>query len=130
MSASDLVPVLGHARVLSEGLGDARRRVVAWEGDEAAGVAVFEPLFGPHAEAVIAIRPGDSDALLPYLLDELLERVQDAGLVAVRFVFESREQRHIAERLVAVHSHCALRRDWLDIRLEPAPGRTAARAAA
>lgn len=130
MSASDLVPVLGHVRVLSEGLGDPRRRVIVGVGERMAGVAVFEPLFGPHAEGVIAIERGESNGLVPYLLDELLARVHEAGLVAVRFVFESRDQRATAERLVGIHASCALRRDWLDIRLEPVPGRAPVRAAA
>jgi hypothetical protein len=120
MQSADLVPVLGHPRVLSEGLSDAQRRAVAYEGDDLAGVGVYEPLFGPHAEGVIAVREDDSHALVPYLLDELLGRVEHAGLVAVRFVFASREQLHLAERLSTVRAHCELRRDWLDIRLEPA----------
>jgi hypothetical protein len=121
MVSAGLTPILGHARVLDEGLTDARRRVLAYEGDSVVGVGVFEPLFGPHAEGVIAVREGASGTLLPYLLDELLERVNDAGLVAVRFVFGTREQHPVAERLSQLRSHCALRPDWLDIRLEPEP---------
>jgi hypothetical protein len=120
MADRHLTAVLGHARVLDEGLRDERRRVLAYEGDEMVGVGVFEPLFGPHAEGVIAIRDGDSAALVPYLLDELLERVHGSGLVAVRFVFGTGDQRETAQRLSAIRRHCALRRDWLDVRLEPA----------
>jgi hypothetical protein len=121
MAHRHLIPVLGHARVLEDAPRDERRRVVAYEGDAIVGVGAFEPLFGPHAEGVIAIRDGDSPALLPYLLDELLERVHTAGLVAVRFVFADRTQLRTAEHLSNVRTHCALRRDWLDVRLEPVP---------
>lgn len=119
MAQRHLIPVLGHARVLEDAPRDDRRRVVAYEADEIVGVGAFEPLFGPHAEGVIAIREGDSPALLPYLLDELLERVHAAGIVAVRFVFADREQHRTAEHLSTIRTHCALRREWLDVRLEP-----------
>lgn len=121
MDRCDLVPVLGHGRVLDEGLGDARRRVVAREGDAIVGVGAFEPLFGPHAEGVIAIADGASGGLVPFLLDELLGRVHDAGLVAVRFVFAGREQHDTAERVTAGRSNCTLRREWLDVRLAATP---------
>ncbi len=118
--APNSFPCSGTRASLSDGLADAERRVVAYEGDDVAGVGVYEPLFGPHAEGVIAIRPGDSATLVPYLLDELLERVRDAGLVAVRFVFSSREQQSVAQHLTAIRAQCALGRDWLDVRLGPA----------
>lgn len=121
MAHRHLIPVLGHARVLEDAPRDELRRIVAYEADEIVGVGAFEPLFGPHAEGVIAIREGDSPALLPYLLDELLERVQAAGIVAVRFVFADRGQHRIAEHLSTVRTQCALQRDWLDVRLEPVP---------
>lgn len=121
MDASDLIPALGHPRVLEDGFGDPRRRVVAREGDAIIGVAAFEPLFGPRAEGLVAMRDGASGGLVPYLVDELLERVHESGLLAVRFVFASREQHPIAERLAAARAHCTLRREWLDVRLEPAP---------
>ena len=124
MVPADLIPALGHARVLSEGLVDHRRRVAAFEGEDLVGIAAFEPLFGPHAEGVIAIRRGDSEALVPYLLDELLECVHQAGLVAVRFVFPTRAQHDTAKRLSSLRSHCSVRRDWLDIRIEPVPEQT------
>lgn len=119
MADDHLTPVLGHARVLAEGMSDAQRRVLAYEGDAVVGVGAFEPLFGPHAEGVIAVRRGDSAALLPYLLDELLERVTESGIVAVRFVFGAHEQRCTAVRLAAMRRHCAIGRDWLDVRLAP-----------
>lgn len=119
MAIRHLTPVLGHARVLDDAPRDDRRLVVAYEGDAIVGVGAFEPLFGPHAEGVIAIRDGDSPSLLPYLLDELLERIHDAGIVAVRFVFADRDQLRTAERLSALRAHCAVRQDWLDVRLEP-----------
>lgn len=114
-----LTPVLGHARVLDDAPRDDRRRVVAYEGDAIVGIGAFEPLFGPHAEGVIAIRDGESPSLVPYLLDELLERVHEARIVAVRFVFADRSQQRMAERISDLRSQCAMRRDWLDVRLEP-----------
>ncbi len=118
MAFGHLTPVLGHARVLEDAPGDPRRRVVTYEGDAIVGVAAFEPLFGPHAEGVIALRDGERTAsLLPHLLDEVLVRVQEAGLVAVRFVFAERAQHRTAEQLSSLRTHCAVRQDWLDVRL-------------
>ena len=121
MVSAGLTPVLGHARVLSEGMADAGRRVMAYDGDTVIGIGVFEPLFGPHAEGVIAVRAGGSDTLVPYLLDALVERIHDAGLVAVRFVFGTRDQQQVAHELTAARAHCAVRRDWLDVRVQPQP---------
>ncbi len=123
MTAPDLVPALGHARVLGEGLGDARRSVGRRAGrGRGRGVGLRAALRAACREGVIAIRSGDSGALVPFLLDALLERVHAAGLVAVRFVFETRDQRQTAERLVAIHSHCALRRGLHYISARAAPG--------
>lgn len=117
MDLSAFVPLLGHPRVLEASADDPRRHVVIRDGETITGVAAYEPLFGPRAEGVVAIRQDASDAILPYLVDALLDCTHAAGLHAVRFVFGSAEQHWRAERLRSIHGDCSVRRDWLDVRL-------------
>lgn len=116
MDLSAFVPVLGHPRVLETIESDPRRQVVIRDGDQISGIAAYEPLFGQRAEGVVAIRQDGSDAILPYLVDALLDRTHAAGLHAVRFVFGSPEQHWRAARLAHIHGDCSVRRDWLDVR--------------
>lgn len=121
MDLSSFVPVLGHPRVLQASADDPRQHVVICEGDTITGIAAYERLFGPRAEGVVAIRQDASDAILPFLVDALLDRTHTAGLHAVRFVFGSAEQHWRAERLRSIHGDCSVRRDWLDVRLHGDP---------
>lgn len=116
MQEPPLIAVLGHERVLGESIEDPRRRVSACLGDRVLGVGAFEPLFGPHAEGVIALAPDGSEALVPYLVDELVQRAGRSGLTVVRFVFPHGGQRRTAEHLAATRSDGTLRREFLDVR--------------
>lgn len=121
MDLSTFVPLLGHPRVLEASAEDPRRRVVIRDGEAITGVAAYEPLYGPRAEGVVAIRQDASDATLPFLVDALLDLTHAAGLRAVRFVFGSAEQHWRAERLRCIHDDCSVRRDWVDVRLHGDP---------
>lgn len=116
MQEPTLIPVLGHECVLDESTEDPRRRVCARLGDRLLGVAAFEPLFGPHAEGVIALAPDGSEALVPYLLDELLQAATASGLTVVRFVLPHAGQRRTAEHLAATRCDGTLRREFLEVR--------------
>lgn len=108
--------MLGHERVLDETTDDPRRRVCAELGDRLLGVGAFEPLFGPHAEGVIALAPDGSEALVPYLVDELLRCATASGLTVVRFMLAHPAQRRTAEHLAATRCDGTLRREFLEVR--------------
>ncbi|MDQ8046531.1 MAG: hypothetical protein AAGC46_17275 [Solirubrobacteraceae bacterium] len=122
--------VLGHTRVMTGALPDARRRVLAYDGDVVIGVATYEPLFGRQAEAAIAVAPGSAGSLVSFLLDGLLELATNAGVTVLRFVLGP-GQRAGAGRLVDTRAACALRSDRLEVRLDgaPAPSATVSRGA-
>jgi hypothetical protein len=119
MDSSPFTTVLGHPRVLSEALPDARRRVLAYDGETVVGVATYEPLFGHQAEAAIAIVDDGATGLVAFLLDGLLELAAAAGVTVVRFVFGGGAQRAVAARLVDGRQTCRLLSDRLEIRLAP-----------
>jgi hypothetical protein len=86
-AAPAFAPVLGHARVLREAAGDPLRRVVA--GDDPgrlAGIAAYEPLFGRHAEGVVALADGVEPQVAEGLFHDLLARTTAEGLVLIHFV--------------------------------------------
>jgi len=115
MDPSAFTSVLGHSRVLS-GVLDPGNRVIAYDGESAVGVAAFEPLFGPRAEGAIALTAGASGGLTHYLLDGLLELASRSGIHAVRFVFETTQQRRTADRMLGSRAECVMRRNDVEIR--------------
>lgn len=118
MESAAFTTVLGHPRVLPESLPDARRRVLAYDGDQVIGVAVYEPLFGHQAEAAIALAPESTGALTAFLLDGLLELASGAGITALRFAFGTPRQRRLAAQLTSGRPSCSLRSDRLEIRTD------------
>jgi hypothetical protein len=119
MDPSLFITVLGHPRILAGSLPDARRRVLAYDGETVVGVATYEPLFGHQAEAAIANADDAATGLVSFLLDGLLELAAGAGVTVLRFVFATSGQRGVAVRLAADRRSFRVLPDRLEIRFAP-----------
>lgn len=125
MESGTFTTVLGHPRVLAGSPLEARRRVLAYDGDEVVGVAVFEPLFGRQAEGAIAVAPGSPSGLISYLFDGLMELARNSGVTVLRYALSPGRQRSLAARLTRSCSSQTLRSDRLELHLERPEGNAA-----
>ncbi len=116
MESPAFTTVLGQSCVLGDVLGDARNRVLAYDGDVVVGMAAFEPLYGHQAEAAIAVAPGSAGGLVAFLLDGIVEQAAASGVTVLRFVFAAPRQRTCALELTAGRAAVTLRSDRLEIR--------------
>lgn len=118
MDSIDFTTVLGNPRVLSGSQADARTRVLAYDGDVIVGIAMFEPLYGHHAEAVIAVASGSPSGLITLLFDNLVDLARSYGITVLRYALGPGSQRSLASRLRQSCSATTLRPDRLELRLQ------------